>query len=134
MRTSPVAVWLFSMIFGLGPLNTFAATPKWDAITLNDQGMFFIDASSIKDEGGRKVLWSAVDYKKPQNTADGVAYLSIQSQLQINCKAKSARVMHLTYFSGPMLTGKQVGRQGMLQEWLEIDPSSAIHKIARRVC
>ena len=134
MRTRPLAVWFSTIFFGLGALSTFAATPKWDAITLNDQGMFFIDANSIKDEGGRKILWSAVDYKKSQSTADGVAYLSVQTQLQINCTAKTARLMHMTYFSGPMLTGKQVGRQGMLQEWLEIDPSSAIHKIARRVC
>jgi hypothetical protein len=122
------------MLVSLGTQNAFAATPKWDAVTLNDQGMFFIDAHSIKDEGGRKILWSAVDYKKPQSTADGVAYLSVQTQLQINCNAKMARVMHMTYFSGPMLTGKQVGRQGMLHEWLDIDPTSAIQKIARRVC
>lgn len=124
----------FGVLLSLGTHNAFTATPKWDAITLNDQGMFFIDANSIKDEGGRKVLWSAVDYKKPQSTADGVAYLSVQTQLQINCNAKMARVMHMTYFSGPMLTGKQVGRQGMLHEWLDIDPTSAIQKIARRVC
>lgn len=124
----------FGVLLSLGTPNAFAATPKWDAITLNDQGMFFIDAHTIKDEGGRKVLWSAVDYKKPQSTADGVAYLSVQTQLQINCNAKMARVMHMTYFSGPMLTGKQVGRQGMLHEWLDIDPTSAIQKIARRVC
>ena len=131
MRTLSFAFW---MLFGLGTLNAFAAPPKWDAVTLNDQGMFFIDAHSVKDEGGRKIFWSAVDYKKPQSTADGVAYLSVQTQLQVNCNAKMARVMHMTYFSGPMLTGKQVGRQGMLHDWLEIDPTSAIHKIARRVC
>ncbi len=60
MRSLSFAFWF---LFSLGTLNAFAATPKWDAITLNDQGMFFIDAHSIKDEGGRKVLWSAVDYK-----------------------------------------------------------------------
>ncbi len=110
------------------------ATPKWDAIVLNDQGMFYIDAHSVTEEAGRKVVWSAIDYKKPQSTAEGLPYLSAQSQLMINCKAKMARVMHLTYYSGAMLTGKVIGRQGMLHEWMEIDPTSAIHKIARRVC
>lgn len=110
------------------------AAPKWEALTLNDQGMFYIDAHSIQEEAGRKVLWSAIDYKKPQSTAEGEAYLSVQSQLHINCKLKMARVMHLTYYSGPMLTGKVISRQGMMHEWIEIDPSSAIQKIARRVC
>jgi hypothetical protein len=48
------------MLIGLGALNAIAATPKWDAVTLNDQGM--------------------------------------------------------------------------LHEWLDMDPTSAIQKIARRVC
>ena len=110
------------------------ANPKWEAVVLNDQGMFYIDANSITEEAGRKVLWSAIDYKKPQSTAEGQPYLSAKSQLMINCKAKMARVMHLTYYSGAMLTGKVISRQGMLHEWMDIDPTSAIQKIARRVC
>ena len=110
------------------------ANPKWEAVVLNDQGMFYIDANAITEEAGRKVLWSAIDYKKPQSTAEGQPYLSAQSQLMINCKAKMARVMHLTYYSGAMLTGKVISRQGMLHEWMDIDPTSAIQKIARRVC
>ena len=110
------------------------ANPKWEAIVLTDQGMFYIDANSVIQESGRQVLWSAIDYKKPQNTAEGQAYLSAQTQLMINCKAKLARVMHLTHYSGAMLTGKVIFRQGMLHEWMEIDPTSPIQKIARRVC
>jgi hypothetical protein len=110
------------------------AAPKWEVIVLNDQGMFYIDANSIEQEAGRKVLWSAIDYKKTQMTAEGKPYLSAQTQLMINCKAKMARVMHLTHYSGAMLTGKVVSRQGMLHDWMDIDPTSAIHKIARRVC
>jgi hypothetical protein len=110
------------------------AAPKWEAITLNDQGMFYIDANSVTQESGRKVLWSAIDYKKPQSTAEGQAYLSAQTQLMINCQAKMARVMHMTYYSGAMMTGKVISRQGMLNEWMDIDPSSAVYKIVRRVC
>ena len=47
------------------------AAPKWEVIVLNDQGMFYIDANSIEQEAGRKVLWSAIDYKKTQTTAEG---------------------------------------------------------------
>jgi hypothetical protein len=110
------------------------AAPKWEVIVLNDQGMFYIDANSIEQEAGRKVLWSAIDYKKTQTTAEGKPYLSAQTQLMINCKAKMARVMHLTHYSGAMLTGKVVSRQGMLHDWMDIDPTSAIQRIARRVC
>ena len=117
--------------FATGPSM---ANPKWEAIVLNDQGMFYIDAKSVTQDSGRKVLWSAIDYKKPQTTADGQVYLSVQTQLMINCKAKMARVMHPTHYSGAMLTGKVISRQGMLHDWMDIDPSSAVTKIARRVC
>ena len=110
------------------------AAPKWEVIVLNDQGMFYIDANSIEQEAGRKVLWSAIDYKKTQTPAQGQPYLSAQTQLMVNCEAKMARVMHLTHYSGAMLTGKVVSRQGMLHDWMDIDPTSAIQRIARRVC
>jgi hypothetical protein len=107
---------------------------KWEVLSLSDQGMFYIDPKSITEEDGRKKVDSALDYKKPQSTADGKAYQSAQSQLQINCRMKMARVIHQTYYTGPMLTGKVVMRQGMLHEWMAIDPSSPVQKIARRVC
>ena len=130
LKTSTLALLAFSTFMA----TQCMAAPKWEAITLNDQGLFYIDANSVTQESGRKVLWSAIDYKKPQSTAEGQAYLSTQTQLMINCQAKMARVMHMTYYSGAMLTGKVISRQGMLNEWMDIDPSSAVHKIARRVC
>lgn len=120
-------------LFCLACLGAQAST-KWEAVMLNDQGLFYIDPKSITEEDGRKKVWSALDYKKPQSTGDGKPYLSIHSQIQLNCKLKMARVLHLTYYTGPMLTGQVVSRQGMLHEWLDIDPSSPIQKIARRVC
>ena len=130
--THPIACALM----GVSILLCFGAeaSTKWEAVMLNDQGLFYIDPKSIEEEDGRKTVWSALDYKKPQSTGDGKPYLSIHSQIQVNCRLKMARVLHLTYYTGPMLTGKVVSRQGMLHEWLDIDPSSPIQKIARRVC
>ena len=124
-----VLIALFSVLAAPG-----MAAPKWEVIVLNDQGMFYIDANSVTQEAGRKVLWSVIDYKKTQMTAQGQPYQSAQTQLMVNCEAKMARVMHLTYYSGAMLTGKVVSRQGMLHDWMDIDPTSAIQRIARRVC
>ncbi len=127
---------LASVLVGLSGLLCVGAqaSTKWEAVMLNDQGLFYIDPKSITEEDGRKKVWSALDYKKPQTTGDGKPYLSIHSQIQLNGKLKRARVLHLTCYTGPMLTGQVVSRQGMLHEWLDIDPSSPIQKIARRVC
>ena len=110
------------------------AKTQWEALVLNDQGLFYIDPKSISEENGRKQLWSVLDYKQTQSTPGGKSYQSIHSQIQLNCQMKLARVVHLTYYSGPMLSGQVIDRQGMLHEWLDIDPKSPMQKIARRVC
>ena len=50
----------------LNAISTLLATrsmaaPKWDAITLNYQGMFYIDPNSVTQASGRKVSWSAIN-------------------------------------------------------------------------
>jgi hypothetical protein len=54
--------------------------------------------------------------------------------VQINCKARMARLTHMSYFSGGMLSGKEVQKQGMLRDWQEIEADSPMARIARRVC
>jgi hypothetical protein len=133
MKLSPfisLAVLTWSFVAG----SWANAKPKWEPIMTNDQGLFYIDTNSITKEDGRKTVQSVLDYKKPQTTSKGKNYLSLQSQVEVDCKKKMARVLHMTYFSGAMLTGQTVYRQGMLHEWMAIDPSSPIHKIARKIC
>ncbi len=47
---------------------------------------------------------------------------------------KMARIVHMTYYSGPMLKGNVVERQGMLQDWVEVDASSPVHRLVRYAC
>lgn len=128
------AITLSILCWVQGVTSPALAAPKWEPVTLNELGLFYIDPQSITEEDGRKKVWSVLDYKKVQHTADDKAYLSVHSQVQVNCKMKMARVMHVTYHSGPMLSGSVVLKQGMLHEWLEIESTSPIHRIARRVC
>jgi hypothetical protein len=58
----------------------------------------------------------------------------MRAQVQINCKARMARLTHMSYFSGGMLSGKEVQKQGMLRDWHEIEADSPMARIARRVC
>ena len=133
MKLSPfISLAVLTWSFVAGSLAN--AKPKLEPIMTNDQGLFYIDTNSVTQEDGRKTVQSVLDYKKPQTTSKGKNYLSLQSQVEVDCKKKMARVLHMTYFSGAMLTGQTVYRQGMLHEWMAIDPSSPIHKIARKIC
>ena len=110
------------------------ATPHWEAITLADQGTFYIDPSSISREGSIRKFHSALDHKTVQTTSDGAAYWSNETHVQVDCNTRQARVVHLTLFSGKMLSGKPVLKEGILREWQPITPTSAMEKLARRVC
>jgi len=58
----------------------------------------------------------------------------MRAQAQINCKSQMARLVHMSYYSGAMLSGRPVQQQGLLRDWHEIEPDSPMARIARRVC
>ena len=130
MRRSILRIVLLMLVMH-GPV---AAVPRWDAVTLADQGMYYLDPTSIEERSGVKTFWTLLDYRQPQTTADGQAYRSMRAQVQINCKAHMARLMHTSFFSGGLMSGKPVQQQGMLRDWHEIDPDSPMARLARRVC
>ncbi len=115
-------------------LTPALAGPRWEPVMLAEQGMFYLDPASIETRNERKEVWTALDYRKPQFTAEGKAYLSTRAQVWVNCRLQMARIMHLTYYSGPMLGGRESEKTGMLQDWKEIEPDTPAHKIARKVC
>ncbi len=110
------------------------AAPRWETLTLNAQGVYYIDPASVTREGDKRTFNSMLDYRTTQVNEAGKPYLSIQSQLQVNCRMKLARIIHLTYYSGPMLSGRMIERQGMLQDWSEIDPTTPVQRMFRYVC
>ena len=120
--------------FALLTSGAVQAAPQWEAITLADQGTFYIDPSSITRECAIRKFHSALDLKTVQSTSDGTAYWSNETHVQIDCNTRQARVVHLTLFSGKMLSGKPVLKEGILREWQAITPTSAMEKLARRVC
>jgi hypothetical protein len=110
------------------------AAPRWEPVMLADQGMFYLDSASVVEQSDRKEVWTVLDYRKPQNTADGKVYLSTRAQVWINCRLQMGRIMHLTYYSGPMLGGKEIEKTGMLQDWQPIEAGTPVQKIARKLC
>ncbi|MEN9889694.1 MAG: hypothetical protein RL559_1731 [Pseudomonadota bacterium] len=108
--------------------------PHWDAVLLADKGLFHYDPHSVKSTGQVRNFQSMVDYKTPQETADGKRYLSTVTEIQLNCKTGVARIMHMRYHADNMGAGKEVHQEGMIRDWLDIPAGSPIERIARRVC
>jgi hypothetical protein len=107
---------------------------KWELVAQGNTGFYYIDPRSIESDGDRKRVWTVLDYREEQKLQDGARYRSTHAQVQFNCKARLARLVHLTYHSGPMREGSVVLRQGMLQDWFEIEAGSPMQRMAGKVC
>lgn len=132
MKPHPWTV-LATLALAVLPAPTVMAA-RWEFVAQINQNIYYIDPRSVKEEGDHKAAWTLVDYRKPQKLKDGQTYLSTHGQLQIKCKERRARLVHLSYHGGEMMSGAVVQQGGMLQEWLEIEPGSPMHKLAYRLC
>jgi hypothetical protein len=128
------AARLLALTLAAGSIPSAHSAPRWDQIVTTGQGYYYIDPASITKDGDRRTFDSALDYRHPKTSATGKTYQSVATQLQVNCRMKMARIVHMTYYSGSMLAGNVVERQGMLQEWMEVDASSPIHRLVRYAC
>lgn len=108
--------------------------PHWDAVLLADKGLFHYDPHSVSGAGQVRTFKSMVDYKTPQETSDGRKYLSSVTEIQLNCSKGVARIMHMSYHPEAMGAGKEVHKEGMIRDWLDIPPGSPIERIAKRIC
>ena len=91
------------------------------------------DASVVR-EGETRRLMSLLDYRSLQSSNEGKKYLSIRSQLHIDCRSETVRTLHLALFAGPMASGALVESGGMLHEWMQILPDTPMHQIMHKVC
>ncbi len=122
-------------LFGLvGLFLAQAHAAKWELVAQANAGFYYIDPRSIETDGDRRRAWTVLDYREDQKLQDGSRYRSTHAQVQFNCKARLARLVHLSYYSGPMMEGKVVLRQGMLQEWFEIEAGSPMQRMGAKVC
>lgn len=110
------------------------AAPRWEPVMNNSQGTYSIDPASTTRDGDQRAFNSALDYRTPQTRAPGKTHQSVETKFQVNCRTKMARIIHMTYYSGPKLSGSVVERQGMLQDWIEVDPTSPVYRLMRHVC
>ena len=42
--------------------------------------------------------------------------------------------MHMAYHSDGMGAGKEVHKEGMVREWMDVPAASPIERIAKRIC
>jgi hypothetical protein len=107
---------------------------RWENLGLHTAGIYYIESTSVVREGETRRLMSLLDYRNMQTSNEGKKYLSIRTQLHIDCRTETVRTLHLALFAGPMASGALVESGGMLHEWMPILPNTPMHQIMYKVC
>ena len=123
-----------ALVVALCCVHPCALAAKWELVAQSNNGFYYLDPGSVEASGERKTAWTVLDHRELQSLRDGKRYRSTHAQVQFNCKANLARIVHLSYHSGAMLGGSQVHQQGMLQDWFELEAGSPMKRVAAKVC
>ena len=106
----------------------------WTSVGRFDRGEFYIDRSTIEVKGDQREVWSMMNYRNPEMHPNGHIFRSTRSLLQIQCKARLARAVHMSHFTDAMLGGKQISKMGSLPEWDPVPPDTPMREILDLVC
>ncbi len=89
--------WCWSWGAALGSVHPFAQAAKWELVAQSNNGFYYIDPRSVETSGDRKTAWTVLDHRELQSLRGGTRYRSTHAQVQFNCKANLARIVHLSY-------------------------------------
>jgi len=110
------------------------AYAEWTSVGRFDNGNFYIDKQSMVRKGDQREIWTLMDYRFVQMDGNKNIYRSSRSMMQIHCVEKKARIIHMSFFSGSMLRGNEVGKMGTLKEWEPVPPDTPIYRILEVTC
>jgi len=115
-----------------------SAAAEWTLFdtTKDDAGRqvkVYVDHSTIKktDDGGK--VWSYIDFSSPVVRA-GKNVRSLRYLNEFDCKEDRHRVLSLTVFSKPKLTGAVVADASVVTMWEPIPPDTLIWRLGEIVC
>jgi hypothetical protein len=111
-----------------------ATEPQWQVVVPHPEGDYMVDSRSIRREGPLVRFKSLRDYKSEQITYDGKAYRSTLAVMEMDCKAREAIVLEMTYYTGRMLKGNISLREENFHLRQPIDDNAPIRRYAQRLC
>ena len=110
------------------------AYAEWTSVGRFDNGNFYIDKQSMVRKGDLHEIWTLMDYRFVQMDGNKNIFRSSRAMMQIHCVEKKARIIHMSFFSGSMLRGNEVGKMGTLKEWEPVPPDTPIYRILEVTC
>ena len=111
-----------------------ACAANWAATGMSDEVEYGIDRSSIERKGDIRTVWTMLDYRKVQYNSLGKPYWSTKALIEMNCGNRQVRTRSLAYYSGPKLTGEQLSKEGVFDQWRQPPSNSPVSNIMKSLC
>jgi hypothetical protein len=103
---------------------------QWTEVFKNEVGdTYYIDFSSLKREGQKRIFWRATDYKEPI----GTRVYSTRNKVLLDCRQATLVLLHETYFTQRGLKGAPASPEPTGQ-LVRIAPQTVNAELMRLVC
>jgi len=106
----------------------------WVSLGLADIGTYGIDRASIEKDGSVRRVWTMLDYREPQKSAQGKTYLSSRALMEMECVKKQVRTRSMALYSGHHLGGDALTSEGIFDQWQAVPPNSPVFTMLKVVC
>ncbi|NBW54079.1 MAG: hypothetical protein EBR42_02070 [Betaproteobacteria bacterium] len=124
----------FLLCLSLVALPWCASAADWVALGLADIGTYGIDRASIEKEGPLRRVWTMLDYREPQKSAQGKTYLSSRALMEMECTKRQVRTRSMALYSGHNLGGEALTSEGIFDQWQSVPPNSPVFTMFKVVC
>ena len=111
-----------------------AAHAGWERLGRFDVSEVYVDRSTLRDREGWREVATMMDYESPRVRNDGKVYRSTRTVVQMDCRHRMARIVHLAYFSGFKLKGEELDQMGSLKQWMPVPDDSPMGAVLRVAC
>jgi len=116
-------------------LSNGPAYAEWTRFAIDGKGnTIYIDPESILRNGNLVKLWVLMDAKTPNETIDGVSFLSSRTLHQYDCRNERFRFLLFILFSGNMGSGHVVHSYNYVLDWESVPPKGAARRLLNSVC
>ena len=106
----------------------------WVSVGMSDAAVYGIDRASIEKDGPLRRVWTMLDYREPQKTSQGKAYLSSRALMEMECAKRQVRTRSMSLYSGHNLSGEALTSEGIFDQWQAVPPNSPVFTMFKVVC
>ena len=113
------------------------AMAEWTYLTSSEDNAYdiYIDKTTIRKRGNVAKMWELMDFKAPQEAADGKSFLSLKALQEHDCVEIRSRLLALFHFSDNMGKGQvNSNHQYDDSKWADIAPGSVSMRLLKAAC